>query len=116
MATAETQFPFEPTGLTHLLIADSVAPAPIQVSTPKGTTGLNEYRLVNNGINIVFLGVGKTATDATNRATSIAAGTPSQTIVLVPGAVEILRLSNDSFFTGLSSSATDVYITPGQGL
>jgi hypothetical protein len=44
------------------------------------------------------------------------AGTPSAAIVLVPGAVEILRFNIDTYFSGLSSAAATVYITPGQGL
>jgi hypothetical protein len=44
------------------------------------------------------------------------AGTTSEAIVLVPGAVEILRFNKDTFFSGLASSATTVYITPGQGI
>jgi hypothetical protein len=34
----------------------------------------------------------------------------------VPGAVEVLRFNIDTYFSGLSSSAATVYITPGQGL
>ena len=44
------------------------------------------------------------------------AGTPSDAIVLVPGAVEILRFNIAPFFSGTASGATTVYITPGQGL
>jgi len=36
--------------------------------------------------------------------------------VLVPGAVEILRFNANTYFSGLSSAAATVYITPGQGL
>ena len=44
------------------------------------------------------------------------AGTPSDAIVLVPGAVEILRFNKDTFFSGLAAAATTVYVTPGQGI
>jgi hypothetical protein len=115
MATA-SQFPFAPLGATHLLVAANPAPAPIQVNVDETTTGYGQYRIVNNGLNTVFLGVGSTAAQATARAAAIVAGTPADTIVLVPGAVEVLRLTNNAFFTGFASGATNVYITPGQGL
>jgi hypothetical protein len=44
------------------------------------------------------------------------AGTPSDAIVLVPGAVEVLRFNKDTFFSGLASGATTIYVTPGQGI
>jgi hypothetical protein len=44
------------------------------------------------------------------------AGTPSAAIVLVPGAVEILRFGRESFFSGLGASAATVYIVQGEGL
>jgi len=37
-------------------------------------------------------------------------------IPILPGAVEILRFGPDVFFSGFASSASTVYITPGQGL
>jgi hypothetical protein len=64
----------------------------------------------------VFLGIGPTAAIATANAVAPVAGTPSAAIVLVPGAVEVLRFGRESFFSGLSSSAATVYITPGQGM
>jgi hypothetical protein len=115
MASA-SQFPFQPLGKTHLLVAASPAPAPIQVEVDETTTGSGQYRIVNAGTNTVFLGVGATAAQATARAAAIVAGTPTDTIVLLPGAVEVLRFNNNAFFTGFASSATDLYITPGQGL
>jgi hypothetical protein len=44
------------------------------------------------------------------------AGTPSDAIVLVPGAVEILRFNKDTFFSGLASGSHHVYVTPGEGI
>jgi hypothetical protein len=111
-----SQFPFQPLGKSHLLVAASPAPTPIQVNVDDTTTGSGQYRVVNNGLNVVFLGVGATAAQATARAAAIVAGTPTDTIVLVPGAVEVLRFNNNAFFTGFASGATDLYITPGQGL
>jgi len=44
------------------------------------------------------------------------AGNPSPAIVLVPGAVEILRFNRTVYFSGAASSASTVYIVPGEGL
>jgi hypothetical protein len=114
MATA-SQIPFSPLGPTHLLAAATPAPAPIQVNVDNTITGYGQYRIVNAGQEPVFLGVGATAAQATARAAAIVAGSPADTILLVPGAVEILRFPNNAWFTGLSVGS-DVYITPGQGL
>jgi hypothetical protein len=116
MASASL-FPFQPLGATHLIEADAVVPAPVQVNVYDTTTGVGQYRIVNTSLTeIVFLGVGATAAQATARAAAIVAGTPSDTIVLMPGQTEILRFANNAFFTGFATSAADVYITPGQGL
>ena len=64
----------------------------------------------------MFLGTGDSAAKATAAAVAPTAGSPTAAIVLVPGAVEILRFNKDTFFSGLSSAAATVYITPGQGL
>jgi hypothetical protein len=115
MATA-SQIPFSPLGRSHLIVAANPAPNPVQISVDNTTTGVGQYRIINNGLNPVFLGVGATAAQATARAAAIASGTPADTIVLVPGAVEVLRLPNNAWFTGFASAATNVYITPGQGI
>jgi hypothetical protein len=36
--------------------------------------------------------------------------------VLVPGAVEILRFAQMSYFSGLASAAATVYIVQGEGI
>jgi hypothetical protein len=62
------------------------------------------------------LGVGPTAAIATANAVAPVAGTPSSAIVLVPGAVEVLRFGRESFFSGLAAAASTVYIVQGEGL
>ncbi len=117
MSNAASQFAFNPLGPTSYIVANVAAPSPVQVSVDSTTQSFGQYRIVNNSSRTVFLGVGATAAQATARAAAIVVGTPQKTIVLVPGAVEILRLSNNAWFTGLSpGGAADVYITPGQGL
>jgi len=116
MASA-SQFPFQPLGPSHLIVANVAPPAPVQISVDPGSTGYGQYRIINNSADTVFLGVGANAAQATARAAAIVAGTPQKTIVLVPGAVEILRFNGDAFFTAACpAGAADIYITPGQGL
>jgi hypothetical protein len=111
-----SQFPFQPLGQTVLIASNNPAPTPVQVPTFASTQSYGQYRIVNNSNQTVFLGVGGTAAQATARAAAIVAGTPAYTLVLVPGAVEIVRFANESFFTAFSTQAASVYITPGQGL
>jgi len=117
MSFSGSQIPFAPNGLSHYLVANVAPPTPVQILVGQGQTAFGQYRIINNSARTVFLGVGGTAAQATARAAAIVAGTPQDTIVLVPGAVEILRLLPDGFFTAASpAGAADVYITPGQGL
>jgi hypothetical protein len=113
-----SQIAFSQLGKTVVVAAAGTAPTGVQAPiyerfNPQNT---GQYRLVNAGTNTVFLGTGPTAAEATANAVAPVAGTPSDAIVLVPGAVEILRFNANTFFSGLASAATTVYITPGQGL
>ena len=117
MATG-SQIPFNPQGETVVVAADAVAPAGVQAPVydkfnPQAT---GQYRFVNAGSNTVFLGTGPTAALAQAAAVAPVAGVPSDAIVLVPGAVEIIRFNKDTFFSGLASGATTIYLTPGEGL
>lgn len=117
MAT-NSQIAFNPQGKTVVVAAAAVAPigvqAPVHEKFNPQATG--QYRFVNAGANTVFLGTGSTAALAQAAAVAPVAGTPSDAIVLVPGAVEILRFPLNTFFSGLASGATTVYVTPGEGL
>jgi hypothetical protein len=116
MSTA-SQFAFQPLGPTHLIASDTPAPTPVQINVRETTTGVGQYRIVNSSsTDIVFVGFGATAAQATAGAAAIVAGTPSNTLVMLPGAVEIVRSVNNAFVTSFSAAAADVYITPGQGL
>jgi hypothetical protein len=118
MAT-NSQIAFTSLGPTIVVPADATAPAGLQarVHDKNDAQGVGQYRVINASTTVtVFLGVGATATEATNNSVAPIAGTPSNAIVLVPGAVEILRFSPQSFFSGLGSAAATVYITPGQGI
>jgi len=104
---------FSPTGDTILVPAAATAPTGVQAV---GSAGVGQYRIVNTGTIAVHLGVGSTAVQATANAVAAVAGTPAKGIIIMPGAIEILRFGNDAFFSGVSASAVSLYITPGQGI
>lgn len=117
MAT-NSQIAFNPQGNTVAVAAAGTAPAGVQAPVYEkfNAQATGQYRFVNAGSSAVFLGTGPTEALAQAAAVAPVAGVPSGAIVLLPGAVEVLRFGKDTFFSGLSSAATTVYITPGQGL
>ena len=116
--STNSQIAFSPLGETIVVAADAVAPTGIQatVYAKFDPQNVGQYRVINAGTNTVFLGTGATAAEATANAVAPIAGDPSPAIVLVPGAVEILRFNQGTYFSGLAAAANTVYITPGQGL
>jgi hypothetical protein len=116
--STNSQIAFTPLGKTIVVAAAGTAPTGVQAPVYEKFNPQNagQYRFINNGTTTVFLGTGPTAALAQAAAVAPVAGTPSDAIVLVPGAVEILRFNIDTYFSGLSSAAATVYITPGQGL
>jgi hypothetical protein len=113
-----SQIAFTPLGQSIVVAATTSAPAGIQapVYAKFDPQNAGQYRFINAGTATVFLGAGASSAEATAKAVAPVAGTPSAAIVLVPGAVEILRFNQATYFSGLASAATTVYITPGQGL
>jgi hypothetical protein len=113
-----SQIAFAPLGETVVVAAAAVAPTGVQalVNSRFDAQSTGQYRIINSSANIVFMGVGSTAAIATANAVAPVAGTPSAAIVLVPGAVEVLRFGRDSFFSGLASAASTVYIVQGEGM
>jgi hypothetical protein len=116
--STNSQIAFSPLGQTIVVAAAAVAPAGIQapVNGKLDAQNAGQFRLINAGATTVFLGTGGSATVATANAVAPTAGVPTAAIVLLPGAVEILRFGINTYFSGLSSAAATVYITPGQGL
>ena len=108
---------FMPLGNSIAITGATSAPTAIQAPSNAAlqTSSSQQFRVVNAGINTIFLGVGATASAAANNAVAI---TSSQGAVpLLSGSVEILSFPMNSYFTALTSSGTSVlYITPGQGL
>lgn len=116
--STNSQIAFAPLGETIVVAAAASAPTGIQapVYAKFDPQNAGQFRFINAGTTNVFLGTGSTAAEATANAVAPVAGNPSPAIVLLPGAVEILRFNQTTFFSGLSSVAATVYITPGQGL
>lgn len=117
MAT-NSQIAFTPLGETIAVASAAVAPVGVQATVyPRfDPQNAGQFRFVNAGSVTVFLGTGNSAAEATANAVAPVAGNPSPAIVLVAGAVEILRFNQSTYFSGLSSAAATVYVTPGQGL
>lgn len=116
--STNSQIAFSPLGETIVVAAAGTAPTGVQAPVYEKFNPQNagQYRFVNAGTNTVFLGTGPTAALAQAAAVAPVAGTPSDAIVLLPGAVEILRFNKDTYFSGLAAAANTVYITPGQGI
>lgn len=116
--STNSQIAFNPQGKTVVIAAAGTAPTGVQAPVlekfnPQAT---GQYRFVNAGTNTVFIGTGPTAALAQAAAVAPVAGTPSDAIVLLPGAIEVLRFNKDTFFSGLAAAANTVYVTPGQGI
>ena len=116
--SSNSQIAFSPLGNTIVVAATTSAPTGIQapVYAKFDPQNAGQCRFVNAGTTTVFLGTAMGAAEATAAAAAPVAGTPSTAIVLLPGAIEILRFNQSTYFSGLSSAAATVYITPGQGL
>jgi hypothetical protein len=116
--STNSQIAFSPLGETIVVAAADTAPAGIQAPVYQKYDPQNagQFRFVNAGTNTVFLGIGASAAEATDNAVAPIAGNPSPAVVLLPGAVEILRFNKDTYFSGLAAAATTVYVTPGQGI
>jgi hypothetical protein len=116
--STNSQIAFTPLGNTVVVAAAGTAPTGVQAPVYEKFNPQNagQYRFVNAGNETVFLGTGPTAASAQAAAVAPTAGSPTAAIVLVPGAVEVLRFNKDTFFSGLSAAATTIYVTPGQGI
>lgn len=114
---SNSQIAFAPLGETIAITANATAPNGVRalVLERNKAHSTGQYRVINAGTAIVHLGVGPTVAKAKANAEAAVSGNPAAGIPLLPGAVEILRFSDTSYFSGLSASAQTLYITPGQG-
>ena len=104
---------FTRTGNTITFTAATTAPTPVQC--PSTTLGGNQYRIINTGTVVVFLGYGTTSSDASNNATVIT--TTGLSLPLLPSTDEILSFVPNAYFTAITASGTaQIYITCGDGL
>ena len=113
-----SQIAFNPQGKTVVVAAAAVAPAGVQAPANQRFSAqeTGQVRIVNAGTNTVHLGVGASAAEAQINAVASTSGNPANGIPLLAGAVEILRFPTGSYFSGVASGATTVYVTPGEGL
>lgn len=109
--------PFLQNGATRAITAATSAPTAVQI-LPTFTSALgprNQFRVVNAGTEIAFLGTGPTAALAVANAAPVTS--TGDAIPMLPGAVEIFSLVPDWYFTARTASGTSqIYITPGEGL
>jgi len=104
--------PFAPSGNTIVFVAASTAPSPVQCVS--NTLGGNQYRVINSGTVIAYLGVGNSSANAT--ANAVVVSTTASSIPLLPGTDEILTFAPNAYFTAITSTSTaSVFITPGDG-
>lgn len=104
--------PFTPMGNTVIITAQNPAPTPVQLISYSAAA--SQYRVINSGTTIAFLGYGNNASTAT-----AGANTPntslSNCIPLLPGTDEVLTFVPNAYFTANASTSTVLYITPGDG-
>jgi hypothetical protein len=103
---------FTKTGNTVTFIAGVSAPTPVQVTN--STIGGNQYRIINAGTTVVFLGYGVDAANATTNSANVT--TTGNAFPLLAGTDEILTFVPNAYFTGTSTANATIYITPGDGV
>ena len=104
--------PFCPSGNTVVFTAATSAPTPVQALST--TLGGNQYRVINAGSVVVFMGVGTTSANASSNA--VVVSSTQAAIPLLAGTDEIITFPPNAWFTGITSTGTaNVYITPGDG-
>jgi hypothetical protein len=95
-----------------IFTAATSAPTPVQALS--STLGGNQYRVINSGSVVVFMGIGTSSANATSNATIVT--TTASSIPLLPGTDEILTFAPNAYFTGITATSSGaVYITPGDG-
>ena len=104
---------FTKTGNTVVFTAAVTAPTPVQALST--TLGGNQYRIINSGSVVVFLGYGTSASDAANNCSVVT--TTGASFPLLAGTDEILTFVPNAYFTGITASGNaTIYITPGDGM
>lgn len=105
--------PFSPVGNTVVITASTSAPSPVQVTS--NTLGGNQYRIINSGSVIAFLGYGQTSALAASGAV-VPTTTQSNCMALLPGTDEIITFVPNAYFSAITaSSSATLYILSGDG-
>lgn len=102
---------FTPTGNTVAFTASTTAPASVQAVG--NTLGPTQYLISNSGLATVFLGYGPS--NAAAYANAVTITSTGNGIAILSGTVQVFTLQPNLFFTGVASSGSVVYITPGEG-
>ena len=101
---------FTKLGNTVTFTAATVAPTAVQATST--TLGGNQYRVINSGSVLVFLGYGTDAATAQTNAANVATSLP-----LLAGTDEILSFVPNAYFSGVTASGNAViYVSAGDGL
>ena len=104
---------FTKLGNTITFLAATSAPTPVQCGS--STLGGNQYRILNTGNVIVFLGFGSSSSEAANNAVVVTSSQNS--LPLLPGTNEVLTFVPNAYFTGITASGNaTIYISPGDGM
>lgn len=105
---------FNQLGNTVTFTANTTAPTPVQAPTNTGL-GSTQYEVMNAGLVTVFLGVGTSASAATNNAVVVT--TTDASYPLLPGTDKIITAPPGAYFTGITVTGNAaIYITPGEGM
>lgn len=112
-----SQIAFSPLGQTKLITADALAPTGIQVPVQSSVLNqsVGQYRFINAGLEVAYIGYGQTAAIAQTNAAGFSGGV-TNAFILMPGAVEILRFAPDTYFSAYAANPCSIYVVPGQGL
>lgn len=107
---------FRPGGRTLAINAPTAAP-PAGVQLEGADAGDISVLFYNPGPNLIWIGWGNTAADATANAVAPAAGTPQYALAVAPLSYRTYTFSAKTFFSALAiTGAQLVYITSGMGL
>ena len=107
--------PFAQSGKSITFTANTTAPTAVQASNNEQTSLSGNYRICNAGTNVVFLGIGRTATEAVANASVLTSS--ANCLPILPGAIEVFKFGLNSYFTGITATGSSViYVTPGAGI
>jgi hypothetical protein len=112
----ENDSAFLPSGLTYAITAAVTPPTPVQIGGPASGSPVT-VKIFNSGTVFVTMAYGQTAAAATANCVTPTTGSPTQSLIIPPGADETFTVPPAQFWTGLVSAATAVvYLQTGYGI